>query len=268
MKRCSVPFLILIFMSVTVWGLLSKASDNAQTIEEAIQQAIADHNADEEAHLDEGQSLAQHITENVLDHLAGSVVADKLGANEDRLETTFESLDNWQTNGEVALEGWPGVSLYIETGAVEQSNLYSQILYAGGLWDFSRDMLLQFSGWFDFSEDFDCAVTFGLYTSPTDMEGFGFLIVDGVLKGAFSDGGAPTLTSAISVDLTVPHVYRAFYDSGTSVLSFYVDGVLEATLSVTPFEISADPELRAQLKTNGTIDGYFRMKKLMLAFGF
>lgn len=64
-------------MADPVWGLLSKAQDNPQTIDEAIAQAIAEHEADPEAHMGAGESIENHRTNEVIDHPAQSVVADK-----------------------------------------------------------------------------------------------------------------------------------------------------------------------------------------------
>jgi len=52
--------IILLNMANPVWGLLAKAQDDDETIEEAIARLIDEHNEDEESHLGSGQSLQSH----------------------------------------------------------------------------------------------------------------------------------------------------------------------------------------------------------------
>jgi len=75
-KKYIVGFLILIIMT-EVWGLMPKSQDDSQKITEAIAEAIAVHNADPDAHSAVGQAIDIHRKNDVLDHPANSVVADK-----------------------------------------------------------------------------------------------------------------------------------------------------------------------------------------------
>lgn len=70
--------LIIFIMSITVWGLLAKSAVDNETVEEAIARLITAHNDDETAHLDTGQALQSHKASEIIDHVAGSVVTDKL----------------------------------------------------------------------------------------------------------------------------------------------------------------------------------------------
>jgi len=93
-------------MAEPVWGMLQKAQDDSETIEQAIARLIAEHNTNEEAHLGVGQSLQSHKASEIIDHLAQSVVADKVKDGEittpKLLDTRFivrsyfESLDAWE----------------------------------------------------------------------------------------------------------------------------------------------------------------------------
>lgn len=69
---------IIIFMSLSVWGALQKAQDNPETIEEAIERIVQEHDDDANAHLDTGQSLKSHKASEIIDHLALSIVEDKI----------------------------------------------------------------------------------------------------------------------------------------------------------------------------------------------
>lgn len=89
-----------------VWGGLPKAQNDNELIEEAITRRIREHNADETSHLLPGQSLQSHKASEIIDHLALSIVSDKIA---DQAVTTpkishtrfyvrssFESLDGWE----------------------------------------------------------------------------------------------------------------------------------------------------------------------------
>ncbi|MEI7961345.1 MAG: right-handed parallel beta-helix repeat-containing protein [archaeon] len=65
-------------MPIENWGLLPKSQVDSETIEEAIARLITAHNDDETAHLDVGQSLQSHASSEIIDHLADSVLNDKL----------------------------------------------------------------------------------------------------------------------------------------------------------------------------------------------
>jgi hypothetical protein len=60
------------------WGQLAKSQTDPEKIEEAIQRLINEHNADPEAHLVEGGSLKSHKMAEVIDHIARSILAEKL----------------------------------------------------------------------------------------------------------------------------------------------------------------------------------------------
>ncbi|MFA5080875.1 MAG: hypothetical protein WC472_04630 [Candidatus Paceibacterota bacterium] len=69
-------------MSLPVWGNLAKSQTDAEKIEEAIVRLITEHNEDETAHLGAGQSLQSHKAAEIIDHLAESIVEDKIGDGE------------------------------------------------------------------------------------------------------------------------------------------------------------------------------------------
>lgn len=61
-----------------VWGGLPKSQTDNERIEDAITRRVGEHAADETAHLLPGQSLQSHKASQIIDHLAESVVNDKL----------------------------------------------------------------------------------------------------------------------------------------------------------------------------------------------
>jgi len=78
-------------MTLPLWGQLQKSLDDTETIEQAIERIVAEHNAEPEAHLGTGESLSEHKHTTVLDHPAGSVLADKFSDDEH-----FFYFTNWR----------------------------------------------------------------------------------------------------------------------------------------------------------------------------
>lgn len=62
-----------------IWADLARATNDPTTIDEAIATATAAHNDDPDAHLGADQSLQSHRASEIIDHLAESVVNDKIG---------------------------------------------------------------------------------------------------------------------------------------------------------------------------------------------
>ncbi len=65
-----------------VWGMLPKSQIDSETIEGAINRLILVHEQDEESHLGTGESLQSHKASEIIDHLASSIIADKIKLNE------------------------------------------------------------------------------------------------------------------------------------------------------------------------------------------
>ena len=72
------------------WGDLPKSQVDATTIDEEIDDKIQDHLDDPDAHIEDGQSLKSHKASEIIDHLAKSIVEDKIddGAISSRCITT------------------------------------------------------------------------------------------------------------------------------------------------------------------------------------
>ena len=60
------------------WGMMAKNQIDPEKIEEAITRLIAKHEADPEAHLGAGESLQSHRASEIIDHVAESIVEDKI----------------------------------------------------------------------------------------------------------------------------------------------------------------------------------------------
>ena len=69
-------------MSVETWGQLDKSQVDSEKVEAAVVRLIAEHEADPDSHLDVGESLQSHRASEIIDHLALSIVEDKIKDNE------------------------------------------------------------------------------------------------------------------------------------------------------------------------------------------
>lgn len=68
-------------MAQQTWETIPKSQDDNSLITDAIADAIDDHNNDVDAHLGDNQALKSHRAAVIIDHLAESVVNDKLKPN-------------------------------------------------------------------------------------------------------------------------------------------------------------------------------------------
>src|SRR3990167_1270908 len=75
-------FILFKKMSVETWGQLDKSQVDSEKVEAAVVRLIAEHEADQDSHLDVGESLQSHRASEIIDHLALSIVEDKIKDNE------------------------------------------------------------------------------------------------------------------------------------------------------------------------------------------
>lgn len=124
-----------------IWGGLAKAQNDNERIEEAISRHTAEHNADETSHLLPGQSLQSHKASAIIDHLARSIVTDKLAdfaiTNEkiaDLAVTNAKIADLTVTDGKIAsLSANKITAGTIDASQINVINLNADNLTAGTL---------------------------------------------------------------------------------------------------------------------------------------
>jgi hypothetical protein len=252
-------------MAEPTWGLLKKAQDNEQLIDEAVAAAIAAHETDPDAHTGAGEALETHKSQETVDHPVGSVLADKESHSEEITRCVFESLDSWGTIGTVGLDELLGAKLYIEWGAVNLSELYGTVVYLGHFLNYAKDVMFQTTFWLDTETNANAYALLGNYVNDNNLEGFGFQIINGVVKGFWGDGADPTFTADLNINPETPHVYRAQYSAANLNVKFYVDGVLKATIeNISPVG-DFEPNVYFQYKATAATDGYMHVKNLTIA---
>lgn len=208
-----------------VWGQLAKAQDDPQTIDEAIAAAITAHEADANAHLGSGESLEAHKASEVLDHVAGSIVADKITATELKFDTQFEDPDMVDITGDRFTPWWPGILLTVDPGGVHDS--FAKLTVRGLC---SKPDLTKNHLWEWYIEAGVESVShhrffFGNSDDETLDIGWGFKFDNSTVIAFYDDNTDDFASGSLSVDPTLAHSYRIYYDATLELLFWYVDGV-------------------------------------------
>lgn len=214
-------------MALPLWGELQRSQDDPTTIEEFIDEKIAEHEADPEAHLGEGESLEKHKTEGMIDHPAGSVAVDKF-AQAHFIVTAFESLDGWLdfmtgTASRVSDFG----SVQLSTGTTSNSNNY---LYAvPSVWipfDTAKEFFWKAAVKLTATTNQEARFGIGAPGGGDGISGAGFEVENGTLYAYTDDGEDVDRTQINGVTITDFHIYEVRHFPDTDTFEFYIDGTL------------------------------------------
>lgn len=226
-----------------VWGELPKAQDDPQTIAEAIAAAIAAHEADPDAHLGDGESLESHRANEIIDHPAGSVLADKWTLSQAEYTTLFESLGGFGITGEVD-QLFPGVQIISNgSGSGHLSALdidlesASEVFFPGG------DFLFQFIFNADTFSGGHLLFNFGYGVVHNNKAGVGLVIDDSVASfySAQENGTViDTLSWPSFTDVDLTYVVRLQHNSGDNFVTVYINGEVLGTLDWTLTDSDSD----------------------------
>jgi len=231
------------------WGEMTKAQDDATTIDEAIASAISAHEADPESHMGPDESIENHRKNEIVDHPAGSVLADKGTMSELAVSTDFGTLAGWTTSGDLDNGFWPGVRIGSNYPSTAGTKLIAQEGFCEQVFDLSKDFLFETALTIS---DSDYATFFvGVSNADYPVSGntfFGFKLVNGVMRGVFGKGATLAQTAQIAVDLSALHVYRANYIASEQLIYFYCDGELVQTIDLSAESGTAVCYFRINLK--------------------
>lgn len=267
-------------MGLPIWGDLDRAVNDSTKIDAAIATAVAAHNDDEEAHLGDGQSLESHRAAEIIDHLAESVVNDKLATvarayvaivdpSSDVDFDTIESAYDYAigkgggniliTPGEyylssiVELDGSVNFVGVDPDTTIIHTDYDNDKYFATGHWD------ADWSGSFfvrDITFIADSAYCF-LSTGPNDVANSTMIITGCTFKGA---GGYLTdVAKYMNVSDVVFYVtaIACFGSQGNSTLSNVIIRTTLTTGTVYFLDGRGDNEVAQLLMTNVTTDGFF-----------
>jgi hypothetical protein len=228
-------------MSLENWGGMTKAQDDSQTIDEAISAAITAHEEDPESHMGAGESIENHRINEVIDHPASSLVADKLSSQQKMFFSAFESLDAWSKSATGVSIYFPGVTLQTGSTINTEKYLSSEPLFTDAF-NYAKKPFFQIMAGWNNSANVTIDIFVGTTLSGDNFDGFGFRLLDGEFFACYYRDS--TLYTH-EIDLPSPgvlHILRANIDETGENIQFWVDGVLAYTVAI-PAGASDSPEL-------------------------
>ena len=243
-------------MAIDTWGNIPKAQDDNQKINEAIDEAVTDHLADSNAHIDTGESVDDHKTAVVIDHPAASVVNDKvppgelnqskISDTELQVYTAFESLDGWNLGAGGITNSLLSAFFQTTSSINTQRMMTAEPSGLGDINSYSDDTFFQTAVKLSSSADVLVYFMTGGFADDDSDNGFGFKIEDGqlfaIIVRAVASSRTEFTTEITGITLTNINVYKAFFDASENKIYFYVNGVLKHT-EETNFPGEATPTL-------------------------
>lgn len=167
------------------WGSLPKSQVDNSTVDEEIDVKIQAHDDDPDAHLDANQALQSHKASEIIDHLAYSVLRDKLAFDRFTIDTIFESIDAWYISGNVYIGDIN--CLIVQTTASLNSIAFAWIGIGDatqGQSNYSQDPEFQVRVFFD---DISNIIAYFGPVDPDIPNGFGFKQLNNKLYAVYFD---------------------------------------------------------------------------------
>lgn len=258
-------------MATPTWGLLAKSAVDSEKIEEAIARLIAEHNDNEDSHLEVGQSLQSHKAAAIIDHLAGSIIEDKIGDGQISLikltETKFiimscfESLEGWLDNSDpgATVQAGVGAGFLVTPATIDKTAILAALPSApsmsGGV-NFSKNPFFQVRAYIPATTHQNIYLYSGnasFPTGPPTTKYFGFRVSNGVLFAVVSNGVYEWYSTITGITLAAKNLYRAVMTSGVNI-KFYVNGVLKVTRSSSLPTGEEDSILAFMIKTSDNVE--------------
>lgn len=215
------------------WGDLAKSQVDAETIEEAINRLIQAHKDDPDAHLEVGQSLQSHKASEIIDHLANSIVRDKLEFDRYTIDCDFQSIDYWDGNGRFFAETVNEMYLLPVAGIGNYSFTYlspGDAFQTQANWNKSPNCQLRM-----YFEDVSKVDSRFFFFDEDITSGIGFKVVNSVLFACwFDEDEVEQSEEILTITDFTAYIFRVYYDFPTSTAYFYVNGALVHSVVVVP----------------------------------
>ncbi len=217
-----------------VWGLLQKSQSDGQTIDEAIAAAVLAHEQDPDSHLGSGESLQSHKASEIIDHLAGSVVPDKLLRNfysEGKMPIFWNSLDPFYISNATPTLGFG--YCFIHTSDTAVSTVYMLGKDTTNFQaKFSQNPILEFDSYISVNSNAEFFIGLGDMACSEDAYSVGFSYHGGVLYAHTYNQDTDITNEVVISGISFPsyHVFSIEYQSGVAA-RFFIDNTLVATIS-------------------------------------
>lgn len=232
----SLGVIFLIGFMSTVWYNLPKSQNDPETIEEAINRIIAEHNAEPTAHSAPGEAIDIHRANGIIDHPEGSVLGDKFSNSDFIVAPLFENTSVYSKSATGLTFGLGGVRMDTSTTINTLRYLLASGQYSHAYVKENRLMTFQCSA--SISNDTNVIAYFGLggFGLFGEPPGFGFKIHNGSLYAVTSYwdgvGFQETLEQILGVTVTTRHYYRIQVIPDEGIANYYIDQTLVATMSI------------------------------------
>lgn len=203
--------------------MLPKSQENPETIEQAITRIVSEHNEDSQAHLVPGASLQEHKDSQTIDHLAGSVLADKMPSRQLWFDYNLFSLDGWEGSSSGYLPIAPGIEVSISPGAVSNFYFYAIMYDAVNWFDWAKNPYFEALASLNAGSGKYRELTWGGAIGDNVL---GFKTDNGVLTAICIINGtdhSETISGAITTGVKN---YRAYVDPPTGNINYEIDGVI------------------------------------------
>jgi len=217
-------------MSVETWGQLDKSQSDSEKVEGAIARLIAEHEADPDSHLGSGESLEAHRASEIIDHTAGSVVADKKTSKQWWFETSFDSFDSWNVVSGTPILTWPGVEMITSAVLNNEVEMITEPADSLNFFDWSKNQMFQATVYLGNLSNTEKDFFWGVPGVLGDSQAFGFRVRSGVLQAYCTIDGVESVVDLSTVSTSGARVYRAIIDTSAGKIDYYVNSVLVATI--------------------------------------
>lgn len=266
-QNVKVICVILLIMTLVTWAMLPKSQIDNETIEQMVERKIAEHEENANSHMGVGESIDVHRKTEIVDHLAGSVLNDKFTMSEFSYTDQFLNLTNWELVNAASVEQ-NALRLYTEDGETLPSVAFKPFYRPQPFQTLTKDFLIQFLCQVDMSSN-ENKIYLGINNDydTIDYNFIGFERIGGVTKARAQLGGTPFLSSAITVDMSLPHIYRVQHIAGESKIYFYIDGQVVAEHTYSGKTLSEDAGPFFYNKVDGSSDGHVYIMDLFLSRG-
>lgn len=212
---------IIIFMADPVWGMLQKSAVDPSTVEDVINSLISAHEADPTAHLGSGESLESHKNSEILDHLALSVVPDKLQTSLYSYLNTFVAPTSYDSFGTNNQDGAGSIGIAITYGQHQSSIAPPVAWLEGRIWPSDGYMADMIFSW----NRIDTVVANGLISCGDDYDGMGLSLNATGWRAFYAIAGTTYYSDYITISEDDMHKARFFADSVTGKFIVTLDGV-------------------------------------------
>jgi hypothetical protein len=256
-----------------IWGNLPKSQTDDETIEEAIARIVDEHNDDEESHLGTGQSLQSHKASEIIDHLASSIVTDKILERNItidlladfgeiwRLSLPLESLDAWSKGTSGSASIFCNVGQLVLAASYNESPHYYCYGHAtsrlvSGAKTFRMRAILGTTGTYDNFTSYLCVGTYDI--GESENQDVGWKIVAGKLYALHrtANGASSTeyTTEVLDLEANAEYNLEVIYTPETDI-KYYVNDVLvdvhDTNLPSTSYNFSDPFNVRLEATSAG-----------------